>query len=166
MARTCAAVALLARALLLRECGAVGGVEEVSSACDAFCSQWTCANTLHCGGCGVCDAVRQSRLSADYCKSEVYGDRNSIFYELWSPSWVRLKAGGHACWDDEPGGATAFFKDVFDGASCQSNWFTAAGGELAAPAARPRFTGAARAVLGFDPDIFNYCSDLTGQPHQ
>jgi hypothetical protein len=165
MARTLAAAALLARVLLLRECGAVEAVEAVSTACDPFCSEWTCVNTLHCDGCGVCEAVRLGRLSADYCKSEVYGDRYSIFYELWGPNWERLKPGGHACWDDEPGGAAAFFEDVFTGRSCQANWFTAAKGELAAPAARPRFTGAARAVLGFDPDIFNYCSDLTGQPH-
>jgi hypothetical protein len=159
------AAALLAPALLLRDCSAVEEVAEISYACDTFCSQWTCANTLHCGGCGVCDAMRRGRLSADYCKSEVYGDRYSIFYELWGPNWERLKAGGHACWDDQRGGPTAFFKDVFDGGSCQANWFTAARGELAAATARPRFTGTAKAVLGFDPDIFNYCSDLTKQPH-
>lgn len=113
----------------------------------------------------MCDAVREGRLSADYCKSEVYGDRNSLFYELWGPNWERLKPGSHACWDDAPGGATAFFQEVFDGDGCSANWFTAAKGALSSPDARPRFTGEAKAVLGFDPDIFDYCSDLVNQPH-
>lgn len=163
--RSATATLLLAPALLLRECGA--DEPGSSGGCDPFCTQWTCANSAHCGSCGVCQAVATGQLNEDYCKSEVYGDRNSIFYELWSPNWERFEAGGHSCWDDEPGGAAGFFSDVFEGkgATCQANWFTSAGGNLAGPDARPRFTGEAKAVLGLDPAIFEYCSDATGKPH-
>ena len=103
-------------------------------------------------------------LTAEYAEREI-SHHDSIFYELWSNGWERLRPGKEACWDGQPGGADAFFEGVRRGTTCSANWFSAAKGDLAVADARARFTGHAPALLGFDPDIYDYCSDLNGQSH-
>lgn len=142
-----------------------GSGQHAASPCEAWCTEWSCSNSLQCGGCPPCVAVRSGYLTAGYCDAELSNWQSSVFYQLWGAGWERHTVGVRTCWEEEPGGASAFFEAALRGDQCTDNWFTAAQGDLSDRTARVRFTGPAPAVLGFDGDIFGYCSDMVGKSH-
>lgn len=74
-------------------------------------------------------------------------------------TWQRSGRGEKRCWHYQ-GGSAAFFEKALRGERCAVNWFEGAGGELGQPEARPSFAHSAPALLGFDEDLMDFCSQM------
>jgi hypothetical protein len=84
----------------------------------------------------------------------------SKFWRMWGTreAWRQSSAGDLPCWQAE--GGADFFAAVARGDGCDRNWFEGAKGDLGLPDSRPTFAPdqPAGAVLGFDEDLYRYCS--------
>lgn len=90
---------------------------------------------------------------------------DSKLHRMWGTkkAWQQSVRGEKRCWVYQSGGARGFFDRILKGSNCNLNWFEGAKGELGAPEARPGFSQAASPLLGFDEDLYDYCSKLIGQ---
>lgn len=80
-------------------------------------------------------------------------DRSHKFHTFWGRwAWKNRGPNDGACWDYD----TRFFENLRRREQCDVNWME---GALGGQFDRPPFTAEAPAVLGFDGDIGNYCTE-------
>jgi hypothetical protein len=77
-------------------------------------------------------------------------------------AWHQSDAGDVQCWARPEEGAD-FFSSVGRGGGCDVNWFEGAKGDLGLRQSRPSFDRPAPAVLGFDEDLYRFCSAALGK---
>lgn len=104
-----------------------------------------------------------SPCTSPWCQrcDELLADVQSPLYDMFGkiPNVLRGPEG-ESCWQewDDPTG-TRYWQAVADATNCDLNWFEGALRDLDFPDDRPEFTHEeAPALLGFDEDIFTYCS--------
>jgi len=92
-------------------------------------------------------------------------DPTHIFRQMWEArQFMRLRReGGIPCFErarediSRGQASSAFFADVKEGKWCDSNWYEGVPGDLGDMNRRPRFSGQAPALLGFDETIDDFC---------
>ena len=94
----------------------------------------------------------------------MWKDPAGLLRKMWSAQpWKQRTPNAPDCWQrkrDEPSRsqpASTYFRETFEGAHCQSNWFEGNKGSLGGETHTVQFTEAAPAVLGFDETIDQYC---------
>ena len=96
-------------------------------------------------------------LRSAKCASIVHQPSHK-FHHLWGrEAWVNRGMLGNVqpCWGANP---VRFFDSLLQAAQCNRNWHEGTGGS--ARWDRPRYTAPAPALLGFDPSIWDYCTQL------
>lgn len=90
---------------------------------------------------------------------------DSKFWHMWGTreTWRQADPGELLCWDRL--GTEQYFDSVGRGQGCDINWFEGAKGDLGLQESRPPFgtDEPAHAVLGFDEDLYRYCSAALGK---